>query len=275
MVRKFSLAYLSYAPLPLADAIELAGECDFWAIGTRLMPAVPGGWFEPLIGNRAELVKTRSALRSAGVIVFDVELVRIGAQFSVEAVAPLLEAAAELGAAVVLALADDDDIARLTASFASLCTAASRVDLDVALEFLPWSPVADARAARRIVEAAGAENGRVLVDTLHVARSSTSLTDLASLPASMLSYFQLCDGPAYPPRSLEGLLHAARSERLLPGEGGIDLAGMIGSLPVGMPVSVEVPNVVRVSELGVREWVRRCRQTSGALVERVDAGSTT
>jgi hypothetical protein len=91
----------------------------------------------------------------------------------------------------------------------------------------------------------------------------------------MLSYFQLCDGPAYPPRSLEGLLHAARSERLLPAEGGIDLAGMIGSLPVGMPVSVEVPNVVRVSELGVREWVRRCRQTSGALVERVDAGSTT
>ena len=51
------------------------------------------------------------------------------------------------------------------------------------------------------------------------------------------------DAPAEVPVTTEGLIHTARCERLLPGEGGIDLARDCSStLPKDLPISVEIPN---------------------------------
>ena len=42
-------------------------------------------------------------------------------------------------------------------------------------------------------------------------------------PWSSCTNWQLCDGPAERPATTEGLIHAAREERMFPGEGGLDL----------------------------------------------------
>lgn len=107
---------------------------------------------------------------------------------------------------------------------------------------MPWTAVPDLRAALAIVEAAGRPNGGVLVDALHVDRSSTTLEQVAGLPRARVNYVQFCDGAVpYDPTD-EGLIRVARGERLFPGQGGIDLIGLARSIPQDVTISVEVPH---------------------------------
>ncbi|MCA6112663.1 hypothetical protein J6497_36885 [Bradyrhizobium sp. CNPSo 4026] len=122
---------------------------------------------------------------------------------------------------------------------------------------MPWTAVKNAKAALRIATNAGEPNGRVLVDALHAARSATTLNDIASLPRHLLSYAQLCDAPAGIPATHEALIHTARGARLLPGDGGIDLRGLVHALPEDLPLSLEIPNDEWLPELGAEEWGRR------------------
>ena len=47
MSRLFSLAYLTYAPLPAPEAIRVAAELGAQAVGVRILPAAPGGAYDP------------------------------------------------------------------------------------------------------------------------------------------------------------------------------------------------------------------------------------
>src|SRR5262249_47685180 len=121
--------------------------------------------------------------------------------------------------------------------------------------------------ALRIVTSAGEPNGRVLVDALHVARSATSLDDIAGLPRHLLSYAQLCDAPATVPATDKELVHTARCARLLPGDGGIDLSGLIRALPSNLPISIEIPNDECLARLGAEEWAKRALAAARRIVE--------
>lgn len=45
------------------------------------------------------------------------------------------------------------------------------------------------------------------------------------------------------------MIHAARSQRQLPGEGYIDIAGLFAELPKNLPISVEVIDTDRIAKL--------------------------
>ena len=60
----------------------------------------------------------------------------------------------------------------------------------------------------------------------------------------------------------EQLIHTARQERLLPGEGDIDVAGLFGALPHDLPVSVEVVNLARSGPIGDKAWAKICLEAS-------------
>ncbi|CAN7293705.1 sugar phosphate isomerase/epimerase family protein [Bosea sp. LjRoot237] len=270
----FSLAYLTSVPLEPPEAISIAAELGYDAVGLRALPAAPGGEFSRLIEDAALLAETKRRIADTGVSVFDVEIVRLGADFAVETVLPFLETSGELGARAILVAGDDPDEARLTASFAAFCEAAAPFRLTGDLEFMPWTKVPDARAALRIVTHAAQPNGRVLVDALHAGRSTTTLADIAAIPAGLLSYAQICDAPAEIPTTDAELIHTARCARLLPGEGGVDLVGIFTQLPAALPISVEVPHLERCAALGQREWARQALAAAKALLARRDEAVT-
>ena len=272
MTQIYSLAYLTSAPMPPPDALTLAGKLGYQAIGVRIMPAVPGGGFSPLASDHAMLRETVSRIKDTGIVVFDVEIARLGAQSRIDDFAPLLETAGKLNARAILVAGDDPDEARLTDTFAQFCRAAAPYGLTADLEFTPWTGVKHAMAALRIVTNAGEPNGRILADALHVARSATRLDDIANLPKGLLSYAQLCDAPAGIPKTDEELIHTARCARLMPGTGGIDLGGLVRALPSGLPLSLEIPNDEWLPKLGAEEWGRRAlaaaRKIVGGIVEK-------
>jgi sugar phosphate isomerase/epimerase len=267
----YSLAYLTSVPCSPADALVLAAKLGYKYTGVRIAPASPGGDFSPLVTDAAMLRETAARSSDSGARVFDVEIVRLAADFKVAALAPFLETCGALGARAILVAGDDPDEGRLTASFAALCDAAADYGLTADLEFMPWTKVPDARSALRVVGNAARPNGRILVDALHTARSTTTLADLAAIPRAMLSYAQLCDAPGEIPATHEGLIHTARCARLLPGEGGIDLVGILSQLPVDLPLSLEIPNEERLPALGAEEWARQALAAAKMIVAKRDA----
>lgn len=267
MSRVYSLAYLTSEPLSAPDCITLAAKLGYGAVGIRILPAAPGGAVQNLIGDKAALAETVARMKDTGVSVFDVEIVRINETFDVAAYKPFLEVCGALSARAILVGGDDRNEARLTESYARFCEAAAPYGLTADLEFMPWTGCRDAQAALRIVEAAGQANGGILVDTLHCARSSTTLDDLAAIARKWLHYAQICDAPGAMPVSFEQMIYTARTQRLLPGEGSINIRGVFDQLPATIPVSVEIPSVPVKAEIGVEEFARRALAASRKVLE--------
>jgi sugar phosphate isomerase/epimerase len=272
MPRIYSLAYLSSNTLTPPQAVRLAGALGYAYVGLRLLPNAPGAPQQFLIGQPDSLRETLAVQKDTGVGVFDLEIIRIAEGFNARAYLPLLETGAALKAKAVLVAGDDGDEARLSDNYARLCELMLPFGMTADLEFMPWTAVPDAQAALRVVLAAGRPgNAGILVDALHVSRSGTSLDDIRAIPRDLLHYAQICDAPTRAQIgrafTVEEMIHTARCERLLPGEGGIDLKGLFAALPQDLPISVEVPNEKRPAQLGQKEWARLALSTSRALLE--------
>ena len=124
--------------------------------------------------------------------------------------------------------------------FGAMCARAAQHGLLVHLEWLAWSKVPDLATAWEVVRLADAANGGLNIDTWHCARTGTTPEDLRALPADRVLAIQLDDAPL---QAEENLIEATLHDRLLPGEGELDLAGYVGALrDIGVlaPVGVEV-----------------------------------
>ncbi len=263
MMRIHSLAYLSSHRCTPAQAIRIAAQTGYPYVGLRLWPNAPGAPHQHLLGQSEALRETLAALRDTGVGVFDLEIIRINEGFDPHTWDALYDVGAQLGAKAILVAGDDADEARLTANYARLCEVLQPYGMTADLEFMPWTAVKDARSALRIVHNAGSPaNAGILVDALHFGRSTTTLEDIRALPRQLLHYAQLCDAPAGLDFSTEAMIHTARCERLLPGEGTIDLRGLMAALPADLAISVEVVNLAREAHTPPDAWAAECLAAS-------------
>jgi sugar phosphate isomerase/epimerase len=67
------------------------------------------------------------------------------------------------------------------------------------------------------------------------------------------------------------LIYAARSERLVPGSGDIDLVGMLCALPQGKIYSIEVPRDAESSRLSPHERAKEALRSAKSVVARLDS----
>ena len=256
MHHEFSLAYLSTFGVSPPDMIDLAWRSGFDYVGLRLNPVTDTEPVFPFATDRTLLHQTRKRLDDTGVRVLDVELVRMTPDFDAAACNALLDVSAELKARHVIAQAADPDAARASDHLAQLCDAARSRNLTVDLEFVTWTETPDLERAATIVSSAQRPNAGILVDTLHFSRSGCSAVQLAKLPREWFRYAQVCDAPRQSPESVDGLIHAARNDRLFLGEGGLDLPGILGALPRDIPYSLEIPRTALAQVIGLDECVR-------------------
>jgi len=87
---------------------------------------------------------------------------------------------------------------------------------------------------------------------------------LARTDPKYFNFIHLCDGPAGPDGDpvLDNIkddlmLFTAREGRLYPGEGVMDIVGMVKAMPE-IPLSIELPNLARIAELGGQGHAQRC-----------------
>ena len=250
----YSLANLTTLSLAPPVFVETAAEAGYQYVGIRLTRVTPNEPHFPLLTDPRLMRETKKRLADTGIQVMDVELVRLGPDDDPYSFLQVLEAGVELGARHVITQLPDPDRGRKTERFATLCDLAKPLGLTIDLEFLPWTPTRDLTDATDVLRAVARPNAAILVDLLHFARSGSNVADLRKLPRRWFNFVHVCDAPAEIPSTDEGLIHTARFGRLLPGEGGIDVRGILAALPTGIPYALEVPNTTRATQAGEREY---------------------
>lgn len=268
MQRIYSLAYFTSCHLTPPAAMQLAADLGYAYVGFRLLPNAPGAPQQVFLGHSEVLRETLAIQKDTGVGVFDLEIIRIGDNFDAKSYLPMLEAGAALKAKAVLVAGDDTNLPRLAEGYAKLCELVAQYGMTADIEFMPWTAVPNARAACALLTHAGSPaNAGILVDALHFGRSQTTLEDIRAIPRQWLHYAQICDGVAGLNFSTEQMIHNARCERLLAGEGSIDVKGMFAALPQDLPVSVEVVHLERMKQHGDTEWARICLENARATLD--------
>ncbi len=263
---ELSLAHLTALSLSPPQLINTAAEVGFRSVGLRLVKVTPESPAYPLMDDPAVLRATRSALSDTGVTVSDIEFVMITPTLDVGSLEPLFETGALLGASNVIVAPYDPDRTRLIERFSALCALGARYSMGVMMEFFPWAEIKSLKEASAFIRDAAQPNGGVLVDSLHFMRSGSSFEELSRIPPARLPFVHLCDAPAAPPGSREGLLFQAREERLPPGEGGLDLVGFLRHLPSGTSLALEVPMMAFTREAGAPAAIKRVYDATASLL---------
>lgn len=233
------------------QTVQAAAAAGFDAVGL---------WIEPAKWSAQTTREVRQAIGDGGLQLLDAEVIWIKPGPANPDHLRAIDIAAELGAANVLVVSSDPDAAATAEKFVQLCEHARSMPLRVVLEFGAFTDVPTIEAAAAILRGAAQPNQALLVDALHLQRSGGSAMDIRSLPVEWFSYAQLCDAPLSGPSASDRV--AIRDEavdgRLCPGEGALPLADLLGALPQGLPLSVEVRS-------------RRLRETYPDFIERARA----
>ena len=269
MTRKIGLAALTVLELAPPDMVSCARDAGYDAVGLRLLPATPTEVQHAMVGDTPLVRDTARRLADTGIPVLDIEIFRLKPDTNVADYRAALETGARLGAREALVAGNDPDEARLTASFAAFCDLAAEYGIAPSLEPMPWTDVKTFAQGARIVAAAGRDNAGVLIDPIHFDRGGDVPANISVAPPRRLRYMQLCDAPADRPKDTDTLLHQARAERLMPGDGGLDLAGILRAVPRDVPLSLEIPMQALTRTLPAvprtRAMLEKARRLLGSL----------
>ena len=267
--RPLALAALTVFELVPPDMVSCAADAGYDFVGLRLLPATAEEVRHPIVGDTPMVRDTARRIAETGVRALDVEIFRLKPETKIADFRAALETGARFGARNALVAGNDSDEMRLTDRFGAFCDLAAEFGIAGNLEPMPWTEVKNFAQGARIVAAAGCENSGVLVDPIHFDRGGSLAGEIATVPRERLRYAQLCDAPAERPRDVEGLLHQARAERLMPGDGGLDLLGILSALPRDIPLSLEVPMRALAKTMPALERARRMLDKTRALLERL------
>jgi sugar phosphate isomerase/epimerase len=252
MSNQYSLAYLTTKELSPDEAVLVAAETGYDMVGFRLLPAGAEDPFAILTDKNLQQ-RTLSAMNETDIKLADIEIVRINDSFNLARFDQFLSVGAELGAKHVLVAGDDLDRNRLIENYGNFCKRAAEFGMSADLEPMPWTAVKNIRDAVEVTSAVNYSNAAILVDALHYDRSESSLDDLRSIDPSRINYIQVCDAPYIKNPTLDQLIHNARGERLLPGDGDIDIASMLRALPREKVISIEIPRSAEEETISAKE----------------------
>ena len=263
---EFSLAHLTVLKSSPPEMVKIAADTGYQFVSLRMTAVTSTEPVYALMDDPAMMRETKALLADTGVRVLDIELARMDPKTGPESYLSFLEAGAELGARHIIAQMPDPDRNRATQRFARLCDLAKPLGLTIDLEFPSWTETPDLSAAAAVLNAVKKPNAGILVDILHFARSNSSREDLKRLPREWFHFVHLCDVPKKAPTTTEGFIHAARSERYFPGEGGLNPREILDCMPV-VPYSLEIPHDGRIKELGALEYARRAIRAAEKYLE--------
>jgi sugar phosphate isomerase/epimerase len=267
MAHPIGLAALTVLELSPPEMVSCAVDAGFDCVGLRLIPATSEEVQHAMIGDTPLVRETERRLQDTGMRVLDVEIFRLRPDTIVADYEAALATGARFGAKQALIAGNDPDEARLIANFAAFCALAQQFGIGANLEPMPWTDCKNFAQGVRIVTAADHDNGGVLIDPIHFDRGGSRANEIADVPRARFRYMQLCDAPTERPTDIEGLLHQARAERLMPGDGGLDLTGMLRGVSADLPISLEIPMETLAKTLPAVDRTKRMLAKTRRLLE--------
>jgi sugar phosphate isomerase/epimerase len=277
-MRITGLDHLTMLDLAPPEFVTVAAGAGFDAVGLRVAPVTPGEQAWPVAPGSPMLAETMRRCGGTGLFVLDVEAIPLRPGSDLAGCEAVLETAAVLGARYLNVICDDPDTGRFADRLAELVRLARPYRVRPVIEFTAWRPIRTLASAVAI--ARGSDGAGLLLDTLHIQRCGVTAAELATVDPALLGYLQLCDAPAAPPHGIGGpgrmpreqqasaddAVLEARTGRLLPGEGELPLAELLGALPDSLPVSAEAPSLAVRREFSPAQFAARVRHALDSVL---------
>ena len=238
---RFSLDSLTLTDTEPTELIEAAAQAGFGTISLWVQP--------PALYASAACTAEKEAgcaerLQATGIAVETLEVFDLHSFDALEAYRPALKRGARLGGKTALVLnysnPDRGQSAELLGKFAEI---AGEYGIGANLEPVAGGKTSSLQQARDLIVASGADVG-ITLDPFHLIRAGGSIADIAEIPAGMIRYVQLCDGPLI--ASSDIAASEAIAHRLYPGEGEFPLLDMLRAIPADATVGIECPSLSRV-----------------------------
>lgn len=240
-----SLAHLTVLDATPPHVVEVARAAGFARVGFRLNPARLGEAPHPMKPGSPMLRETLARLKDLDVVVDDVEIIRIKADFNVNQYAAVLESAQQLGARLLMVNVDDPDMNRAAQNIGKIAERAQAHHLLVGVEFMMYTAAKSLSVARQLVAGSGHSAVHIIIDALHFFRSGASVSDVGvGAPDILLKHVQINDAPTSRHPSLSAA-EEGRAHRLFPGEGDLPLADLLKQIDPNAVLSVEAPSAIR------------------------------
>jgi sugar phosphate isomerase/epimerase len=144
----------------------------------------------------------------------------------------MLEVGAELGVKKIklgggVFETEAPDTGAMRAALRTICDRAAPLNIDIAIEFLPFASINSIDIGLTLFDGLGVTNGGLLVDTWHVQRGGMTAEDIAKIPREFLRAAELDDAG---PEVMGTLFNDSTHYRRLCGEGVIDIASQIQAI---------------------------------------------
>ena len=269
-----SLSFYTAPELSFEELVEVAAEIGCTHVGLRLLDGAPTEPGTKLMQNPDFRRNALTHMGALGISALDASAARIRAETRASDFAALLDVSAEMGARFVMCSIDDAEAERSFNNLAELCDMAKPLGLKIGIEFVPWMSIGSLSDAARAVAHLQRANLGIVIDALHFDRSQGDVSELAALPPDSIAIFQICDAPRCTDVSLESQLHVATKERLLPGDGDIDLLEMCRALPTDTPVAMEIPMTKLSQTMPAIGRARRAAEATRQTLRRAQAAAT-
>jgi sugar phosphate isomerase/epimerase len=216
-----------------AQTAAAAADSGFRAVGI---------WVDVDTWDAGVTRDVRRIVADAGLKVLDAEVIWIQPGGLDPAHLRIVDIAAEIGAANLLVVSSDADLDATAEKLAALVDHAAPAGISVSLEFGAFTEIKSLGMALDVLERSGRPHAGLLIDPLHLSRTGGAPEDLAGVSARRLPYAQFCDASATGPsvQDVKAIIDEAVDGRLLPGEGALPLAALLGVLPAGIPLSIEL-----------------------------------
>jgi sugar phosphate isomerase/epimerase len=181
----------------------------------------------------------------------------------------LLDMSAEIGATRIscgLAMDLDAGIERI----AALADQAAPYGFTVLIEGIPTYTVGTLPEALHVVTTVDKPNLKLLIDTMHTARTG-GVEQLKTVDPALIGHVQICDGPAGMPEG-EVYFDQALYQRGIPGEGDLPLVEMMACIAPHIVAGMEIPlRSLREAGVSHHERARRAAEGSRKVLAAADA----
>jgi sugar phosphate isomerase/epimerase len=272
------------------DLVLCAGTVPNASLAERIAAARAGGFAAISLSVRHHATARaqglsdadiRAMLGDGGVAVAEIEVlnrwrpgVRVGRSApTADEVFAVAEAVGARSICVVEGPGPPPPLDEVTPIFAALCDRGADAGLLLHFEFWPGSAL-DLATAAAIVTAVDRPNAGLTVDSWHLARTAGGDALLRSLPGTAIVALQLCDSPAVSEPEAD-YMAATMTQRLIPGEGTLDLVGFLRALDdagCDAPLGAEIWSATLAAEppIGVARRVGDALRTLRAAARERD-----
>lgn len=258
MTFEYSLAQLTVLETSPVEIAKIAAECGYDYVSLRqIYMGVKGEKICDLRKNKKLMQELKGVLKNTGLKVLDIELARIFDGVSIKDYEPAMETCRELGGKHILSSIWTDDKDFYTEEFTKLCDLAKSYGLTVDLEYVPIAGVKNLEQTVELLEEVNKDNAGIMIDMHHLHRAGDNPKNLEKISREWFHFAHLCDASKEIPKEREEMIRIMREARDYVGDGGIDIASILNSMPI-VPYSIELPNSAHIKEYGLKGHAQNC-----------------